>query len=110
MKLFGFWAAAAFLCLFGAWEVNGILEINEEELFYTETNASYYNESKAVFGNNALLVGLTLIKSAAAKGAGNLTFIDRFFSFSEAKVCFFFFIFFKGKLNAAFHFPMSYWY
>eukprot|EP00258_Populus_trichocarpa_P010826 XP_002318919.3 pectin acetylesterase 12 [Populus trichocarpa] len=69
MKLFGFWTAAAVLCLFGAWEVNGILEINEEELFYTETNASYYNESKAVFGNNALLVGLTLIKSAAAKGA-----------------------------------------
>jgi hypothetical protein len=108
MKLFGFWTAAAVLCLFGAWEVNGILEINEEELFYTETNASYYNESKAVFGNNALLVGLTLIKSAAAKGAGNLTFKDCFFSFSETEVCFFFFICFKGKLNAAFHFPMSY--
>ncbi|KAF9669791.1 hypothetical protein SADUNF_Sadunf13G0001100 [Salix dunnii] len=68
MKLFGFWAAAV-LCLFGARELNGILEINEEELFYTEANASYYNESKAVYGNDALLVGLTLIKSAAAKGA-----------------------------------------
>ncbi|KAJ6762470.1 PECTIN ACETYLESTERASE 12 [Salix purpurea] len=68
MKLFGFWAAAV-LCLFGAWEVNGILETIEEELFYTEASASYYNESKAVYGNNALLVGLTLIKSAAAKGA-----------------------------------------
>ena len=105
MKLFGFWAAAV-LCLFGAWEVNGILETIEEELFYTEANASYYNESKAVYGNNALLVGLTLIKSAAAKGAGNLTFKDCFFSLSETKV-FFFFIFLQGKLNAAVHFPMS---
>ncbi|KAJ6995732.1 pectin acetylesterase 12-like [Populus alba x Populus x berolinensis] len=69
MKFFSFWAVAVAVCLFGVWVVDGFLEMNEEEIFYTEANASYYIESKAYNPNNALLVGLTLIKSAAAKGA-----------------------------------------
>ncbi|KAG5244588.1 hypothetical protein OIU76_003243 [Salix suchowensis] len=69
MKVFSFWAVAVAVCLCRIWVVDGFFEMNEEEIFYAEANASYYTESKAYNPNNALLVGLTLIKSAATKGA-----------------------------------------
>jgi hypothetical protein len=96
MKFFSFWAAAVAVCLFGVWVVDGFLEMNEEEIFYTEANASYYIESKAYNPNNALLVGLTLIKSAAAKGAGKFLLVKiPSFPFENAiKIPFFFFFFF----------------
>lgn len=92
MKVFSFWAVAVAVCLCRIWVVDGFFEMNEEEIFYAEANASYYTESKAYNPNNALLVGLTLIKSAATKGAGNFLLVKTpSFPFENAiKIPFFF--------------------
>ena len=74
--------------------MDGLFEMNEEERFYAEANASYYTESKAYNLINAMLVGLTLIKSVATKGAGNFLLVKApSFPFEDAiKILFFFFL------------------
>ncbi|KAF2307354.1 hypothetical protein GH714_026596 [Hevea brasiliensis] len=62
------WVLVALVSVFGKW-VDGFFEFNETELFYTGHEAySYFNESKLII--NALMVGLTLIQGAGARGAG----------------------------------------
>ncbi|KAJ9186072.1 hypothetical protein P3X46_005616 [Hevea brasiliensis] len=61
------WVLVALVSVFGKW-VDGFFEFNETELFYTGHEAyGYFNESKLI--NNALMVGLTLIQGAGARGA-----------------------------------------
>lgn len=54
----------------GKW-ANGF-EFNETELFYTGVADGYFsgNVNGSFAFNNALMVGLTLIQSAGARGAG----------------------------------------
>ncbi|KDO36797.1 hypothetical protein CISIN_1g034206mg [Citrus sinensis] len=61
------------LTAFGKW-VDGFLEFNETELYQIENYRSGYVSNGSVYGiskayDNALMVGLTLIQSARAKGA-----------------------------------------
>lgn len=63
------------LIAFGKW-VDGFLEFNETELYQIENYSSDYVSNGSVYGiskafNNALMVGLTLIRSAGAKRAGS---------------------------------------
>ncbi|KAF2324105.1 hypothetical protein GH714_006674 [Hevea brasiliensis] len=61
------WVLVAVVLVFGKW-VGGFFEFNETEIFYTGAEAyGYFNESKPF--NNALMVGLTLIQGARARGA-----------------------------------------
>ncbi|KDP23324.1 hypothetical protein JCGZ_23157 [Jatropha curcas] len=61
------WVWVAVVSVFGKW-VNGFLELNETELFYTGAEAyGYFNESKSSY--DALMVGFTLIQGAGARGA-----------------------------------------
>lgn len=73
------WVGFVMVAVFGKW-VNGYLEFNETELSYIEDyqalNAHGYGDiGNSSFGDSKayspLMVPLTLIKSAAAKGAGN---------------------------------------
>lgn len=62
------WVSIALVSVIGKW-VDGFFEFNETELFYTGAEAyGYVNESKPI--NDALMVGLTLIQRARARGAG----------------------------------------
>lgn len=64
-----FWVLVALVSVYGKW-VDGFFEFNETEIFYTGADKAYgyFNESKPI--NNALMVGLTLIQGAGARGAG----------------------------------------
>ena len=80
------WVWVVLVCAFGSVRTHGFLETNESEIFYTGAaiahNDAYFNQSNYI--NNALMVGLTLIQGAAAKGAGtisNLLFIFLIFIF-----------------------------
>ena len=53
----------------GKW-VDGLLEFNETELSYIESYVHDFASSKAAYYSNAVMVSLTLIQSAGAKGAG----------------------------------------
>lgn len=67
MKLF--WVGLLLLLVNGKW-VDGLLEFNETELSYIESyvhDGSPFGSSKV--SSNAVMVGLTLIQSAGAKGA-----------------------------------------
>ncbi|OAY42467.1 pectin acetylesterase 12 [Manihot esculenta] len=63
-----FWVLVALVSVYGKW-VDGFFEFNETEIFYTGADKAYgyFNESKPI--NNALMVGLTLIQGAGARGA-----------------------------------------
>ncbi|KAH7571228.1 hypothetical protein JRO89_XS04G0003100 [Xanthoceras sorbifolium] len=64
-----FWVGFVVVLVYGKW-VDGFLEFNETELSYIESyghDGSPYGSSKVY--SNAVMVGLTLIQSAAAKGA-----------------------------------------
>ncbi|KAK3228999.1 hypothetical protein Dsin_000880 [Dipteronia sinensis] len=65
-----FWVGFVVVLFYGNW-VDGFLEFNETELSYIETyahdEASNFGSSKVY--SNAVMVGLTLIQSAGAKGA-----------------------------------------
>ncbi|KAK2634661.1 hypothetical protein Ddye_029453 [Dipteronia dyeriana] len=65
-----FWVGFVVVLVYGKW-VDGFLEFNETELSYIE---SYAHDEASNFGSskvysNAVMVGLTLIQSAGAKGA-----------------------------------------
>ncbi|TXG48950.1 hypothetical protein EZV62_024825 [Acer yangbiense] len=61
-----FWVGFVVVLFYGKW-VDGFLEFNETELSYIESYAHDFGSSKVY--SNAVMVGLTLIHSAGAKGA-----------------------------------------
>lgn len=67
MKHLGFWV---FFVIIGInWVVLGFDQSDSDE-YFDKTELSIFDSSAAAAPNNSLVVGLTLIQGAAAKGAG----------------------------------------